>query len=454
MFNASSIAISKRTLIAEARRVSNTAARWGQRTLPRRVAGRARCPQRAASGVACPNPRFALRSSSGCGGKPAGRNEQNRMTASLSDCAARVRKFMAQAMAEADFSSAGSTSDDQRIFGELALALFTLQFTHNEVYRKFCEFRGVTPHRIIHWSDIPALPASAFKEVNITSLSVEERKVVFQSSGTTTVARSRHFHSAQSLALYEASLLSWFSPHLTPDAEQPLAILSLTPSPEAAPTSSLVHMFETIRAAQSPPESLFAGAVEADGSWTLNFAGAVEFLHKATNQFQQLLLLGTTFNFVHLLDYSLEHHLTFALPPGSRILETGGYKGRSRVISKPELHELMTQRLGVQSSHIITEYGMSELSSQAYDGVVARSRSSRLFRFPPWARVQIISPETGQAVAKGQTGLIRVFDLANVWSVMAIQTEDLGIEHGRGFELIGRADVVAPRGCSLMASDR
>ena len=298
------------------------------------------------------------------------------------------------------------------------------------------------------------MPASAFKTADVTSLPLDERKVVFQSSGTTAVARSRHFHSAESLALYKSSLLLWFSPHLTPDAEKPLAMLSLTPSPEAAPSSSLVHMFETIRAAQSPAESLFAGALEADGSWTLNFAGAVEFLHKATNQCQPLLVVGTAFNFVHLLDYCTEHRLTFALPPGSRILETGGYKGRSRVISKPELHELMTQRLGVHASHIITEYGMSELSSQAYDGVVARSSSSRLFRFPPWARVQIISPETGHAVAQDQTGLIRVFDLANVWSVMAIQTEDLGIEYQSGFELIGRAEGVEPRGCSLMASDR
>src|SRR5437660_855603 len=144
MFNASSIAISKRTLIAETRRVFSNPA--------------ARCPQRAASGVACPNPRFALHSSSGCGGKPAGRNEQNRMTASLSDFASRLRIFMAQSMAEA------STSHDERLFDELALALFTLEFARNEAYRKFCEFRGVTPHKIAHWSEIPALPASAFKE--------------------------------------------------------------------------------------------------------------------------------------------------------------------------------------------------------------------------------------------------------------------------------------------------
>jgi hypothetical protein len=150
--------------------------------------------------------------------------------------------------------------------------------------------------------------------------------------------------------------------------------------------------------------------------------------------------------------------LRFDLPADSRVMETGGYKNRSRSMPKTELHQLITEKLGVPPSHIICEYGMSELSSQAYDGVAGdgwrvtgKNNVSRHFHFPPWARVQIISPETGLEVADGETGLIRVFDLANVFSVMAIQTEDLGIRRGDGFELIGRATLAEPRGCSLMA---
>src|SRR5437773_10148814 len=116
------------------------------------------------------------------------------MTSSLSDFAAHLRNFMVQSIAKADGRFAGSTSPDQRIFDELVLALFTLQFAHNEAYRKFCQFRGVTPHKIAHWSEIPAMPTSAFKELDITSLPVEERKLVFNSSGTTSVNRSRHSH--------------------------------------------------------------------------------------------------------------------------------------------------------------------------------------------------------------------------------------------------------------------
>ena len=145
-------------------------------------------------------------------------------------------------------------------------------------------------------------------------------------------------------------------------------------------------------------------------------------------------------------------------------METGGYKNRSRAMPKSELHVLITERLGVPPENILCEYGMSELSSQAYDGVAGGGRrvtgkdstpryaprATRHFSFPPWARVQIISPETGLEVADGETGLIRIFDLANVFSVMAIQTEDLGVRRGDGFELIGRAPLAEARGCSLM----
>jgi hypothetical protein len=135
-------------------------------------------------------------------------------------------------------------------------------------------------------------------------------------------------------------------------------------------------------------------------------------------------------------------------------METGGYKNRSRVLPKAELHALITEWLGVPRKNIICEYGMSELSSQAYDSAASVETGKpdilRYFQFPPWARVQIISPETGREVADGETGLIRIFDLANVFSVAAIQTEDLAVRHGDGFDLIGRAQLAEPRGCSLM----
>jgi hypothetical protein len=124
-------------------------------------------------------------------------------------------------------------------------------------------------------------------------------------------------------------------------------------------------------------------------------------------------------------------------------METGGYKGRTRTMPKAQLRQMLSKFLGVPPSHVLAEYGMSELSSQAYDSAAG------VFHFPPWARARVISPETGAEAGEGESGLLRVFDLANIGSVMAVQTEDLAARRGDGFELLGRAASAEPRGCSL-----
>ena len=350
-------------------------------------------------------------------------------------------------------------------FEALARQLFALQFQHNGAYRRWCEARGARPDTVAHWTGIPAAPTSAFKEFDLSCLPVEERTTVFHSSGTTGQKASRHFHNAGSLALYETSLSRWFEAQFQwPMVNRQLAIGSwqlaiLTPPPSHAPHSSLVHMFETIRRETGWEGSAFVGKVAKDGTWTLDAGAALERLRAASGSGQPLLMLGTAFSLVQLLDHLADRDLCYQLPPGSCVLETGGYKGRSRSLPKSALHSLITQRLGIPTTYIVCEYGMSELSSQAYhweiEGVAAESpglaNSDISFRFPPWARVQIVCPETGREVAEAETGLIRVFDLANVYSVMAIQTEDLGIRRGKGFALAGRAVLAEPRGCSLMA---
>ena len=381
------------------------------------------------------------------------------MTSELSTFAARLRESI-----RSDFQP-GS-------FGTSALELFALQFKHNPTYRKLCEARRATPQTIEHWTRIPAVPTAAFKELEMTSLAPNERTTAFHSSGTTEQKPSRHFHCADSLATYEASLWPWFVKSLIPDFQLSafnFQLLLLTPPPAQASYSSLVHMFEVVRqktggasVLASRPEYL--GRIESDGAWTLDFDAALETLspRPQTPDPRPYLLLGTAFSFVHLLDFLAEKNLRLTLPPGSRVMETGGYKNRSRSIPKAELHALITERLDVPAENIICEYGMSELSSQAYVGVQALACSpdtlkrelqpEGIFHFPPWARVQIISPETGREVAEDETGLLRIFDLANVYSVMVIQTEDLGIRRGDGFELVGRAQLAEPRGCSLMTA--
>jgi hypothetical protein len=340
-------------------------------------------------------------------------------------------------------------------FNGLALELFRLQFDHNAPYRRHCEAQGLTPATVQQWPDIPSVPTAAFKEWEMSCLPARQRTAVFHSSRTTGQHPSRHFHSDESLAVYELSLWPWFAAHLLgPDcARRDWQLVMLTPSPRQAPHSSLVHMFETVR--RRVGSGKFSGHIGADDSWSVDTKAVTDALMRGPAAKQPVILLGTAFGFVHLLDDLAAEGLKLVLPKGSRVLETGGYKGRCRSLPKAELHRLITQRLGIPSSNIVCEYGMSELSSQAYDQVAGqgtRAPRDRRFHFPAWVRVQVVSPETGAEVAEGETGLLRIFDLANVFSVMAIQTEDLGVRRGEGFELIGRAALAEPRGCSLMAA--
>lgn len=215
-------------------------------------------------------------------------------------------------------------------------------------------------------------------------------------------------------------------------------------------------MFETVRLKTGAAADVFLGRASSDGAWTLDFDQTLARLESAESGGHALVLLGTAFSFVHLLDFLQAPGRSFRLPPGSCAMETGGYKGRSRSLPRPELHALIAKRLGIPAARIRCEYGMSELSSQAYDTALdatcAQQPAPRSFRFPPWCRAQIISPETGFEVAEGGTGLLRVFDLANVFSVLAVQTDDLAIRQGEGFELVGRAHLAEPRGCSLMTA--
>jgi hypothetical protein len=421
----------------------------------------------------------------GCRGKPA--MNKHRMNKELSSFASRLREAIRgrAALPRSRGDGRAAACPYQEDFDSLALELFTLQFANNAAYRNICEARGLTPKVIEHWTQIPAVPTGAFKELELSCIPPDEHTAVFHSSGTTEQKPSRHFHNAESLAVYETSLFTWFKRNVLRSADGSSACFAgirgravrapilLTPRPAQAPHSSLVHMFETVRRKLGAPESGFVGQIHTNGAWALDFDAAFAALNSSSVTRHPSLLLGTAFSFVHLLDYLAERDLRVELPTGSRVMETGGYKNRSRSMPKAELHALISERLGVLPEDIVCEYGMSELSSQAYAPGAPASRRrfvpsatkelagetpalpgpvTRHFCFPPWARVQIISPETGRDVADGETGLIRVFDLANVFSVAATQTEDLGIRRGNGFELIGRAQLAEPRGCSLMTA--
>jgi len=341
-----------------------------------------------------------------------------------------------------------SWQDDDARFGELALALFAHQFTWCEPYRRFCEGRGRTPDRVESWREIPAVPTGAFKEVALRSFAPERQVHTFRTSGTTTAARGE-LH-LDTLGLYEASLLPAFWRHVLPDVTAPdpeATILALAASPAEARDSSLSHMFGVaIRELGTEGSGFF---VESDVLDTERLLGALE----KPRDDAPLALCGTAFAFVHLLESLERRQLRLALPASARLMETGGFKGRSRALSRPELYHRLEERLGVPVERIVNQYGMTELGSQFYDSVLREPDAPRRKLGPPWARVRIVDTETGGDAAPDATGTIVAYDLANTGSVLAIQTADVGRRVHDGFEVIGREPGAEERGCSIAADE-
>ncbi len=323
------------------------------------------------------------------------------------------------------FISSGETDD--ALFCQLALELWQYQYRHVLPYRNYCAAICTKPPE--SWADIPAVPTDAFKQLDIplTSLTKSSITKVFQTSGTTGEIRGQHYFS--STELYETSILAaWNS--LPPMGQT----FFLTPSPQEAPNSSLVHMMETLRLQHSPKASYLMkhGAVH------------LEPLKIAIQKGRPITLLGTALAFLHITE---KHSLP--LPNGSWCMETGGYKGTGKSLQKSDFYQILTDSLQLPDSAIWNEYSMTELSSQYYTNGYNSNHKA-----PPWTRIRVIHPESGQHVEPGEMGYLEIIDLANLDSVAAIRTQDIAIfQSPSEFTLIGRDPSAIPRGCSRSAAE-
>jgi hypothetical protein len=216
-------------------------------------------------------------------------------------------------------------------------------------------------------------------------------------------------------------------------------------------------MYDRIRTSRTCTDA----GVFVDGDYQLDAAGAWAALRERAQRGEAVLVLATSFALALLLDAAEEGAWDpLALPEGSRVVDTGGFKGRTREITREELLTRVEASLGVPAAWCENEYGMSELSSQAWLGTVAAAAGMPLMLAadgarwtPPWLRVRVVDPATLEEVPDGERGLLVLHDLANVWSCAAIRSEDLGIRRGEGFELVGRAPGAALKGCSLRLED-
>ncbi len=309
-------------------------------------------------------------------------------------------------------------------FEQQCLEVFQYQFKYNKVYRSFCDLLYVHPSSVKSIREIPFLPIQFFKSKKVITGS-EPEEIIFLSSGTTGTVQSKHYVS--DLALYEQSFSKGFL--LAFGKPEDYTILALLPSYQEREGSSLIYMVDDlIKSSKNPKSGYFLNDLDA-------LAKALILLDK---QGKKVLLIGVSYALLDLIakqQFQLKNTI---------ILETGGMKGKRREMVKPELHEILKKGFGVAQIH--SEYGMTELLSQAY------SKGEGLFQTPPWMKVLIRDTEDPLTLLEnGRTGGINVIDLANVNSCSFIATQDLGKTYEDGsFEMLGRFDNSDIRGCNLL----
>ena len=340
------------------------------------------------------------------------------------------------------FIAQDACTDDQ--FDQLALRQFAYQYESNTPFRSFCQRRGATLRNVRTWSDIPAVPIDAFKAMELRSEPASATERVFMTSGTTgRAARGRHFHPQ--LDVYDLSMKRYFAQRFMQGAERlPMAILF--PDEQAMPNSSLAHYLALAKSEFGTADSRYFL-----GSEGLDIPGLCAALDESQRSGQPYALLGASFSLVHVMDALRAQGRRFQLPEGSRILDTGGYKGQSRELPLEEFYADLSDLLGVPRTHCINMYGMTELSTQFYDdgnAVLPSVKSG-----PHWIRSRLVEPVTGRSVAAGERGILVHCDLANYNAVSTILTEDVGLWADGGFLLLGRAEGAAAKGCSLAVDE-
>lgn len=310
-------------------------------------------------------------------------------------------------------------------FNKYALKLFRHQAKNNSIYAEFLHHLKIKPHKIQSILEIPFLPISFFKSHEIKTNDFDS-EIIFTSSGTTGQKTSKHF--VKNLNLYRKSFLKGFE-YFYGNVEE-YCILALLPSYLERTGSSLVFMADELIKKSNHPESNFYLDEEKK---------LLKTLKNLIQKKQKTLLIGVSFA---LLDLAEKHDLKFSNE--IIVLETGGMKGRRKEIIRKELHEILTKSFGIEKIH--SEYGMTELLSQAY------SKGNGIFETPPWMKILVRNTsDPFQIAEKNASGGINIIDLANQDSCAFIATEDLGkIHSNKTFEVLGRFDNSDVRGCNLL----
>jgi Acyl-protein synthetase, LuxE len=311
-------------------------------------------------------------------------------------------------------------------FSELALSVFHYQAIHNKVYARYLSGLSITPAHIIDWKQIPFLPIEFFKTHSIISEQKENTApIIFTSSATTGMVQSKHY--VPTISIYEQSYLNAFQ--LFYGNIENYCILALLPSYLERNGSSLIYMADDLINKSKHPDS---------GFYLHNYDALIEKILALEKLNQKTILLGVTYALLDLVEkkkFNLKNTI---------IMETGGMKGKRKEMVREELHTILCEGFGATAIH--SEYGMTELLSQAY------SKGNGIFNCPPWMKIIIRDTSDPFSILPPQkSGGINIIDLANIDSCSFIATQDLGKTHANdSFEVLGRFDSSDVRGCNLL----
>lgn len=309
-------------------------------------------------------------------------------------------------------------------FNEVLEQSFQFQYNNNPVYRSFCEALHVEPTEVSTMEAIPFLPVSFFKTHRIESTEFTP-ETLFESSGTSQTIQSKHY--VKSLAFYEEAFTKGFIRQY--GSPENYCFLGLLPSYLERSHSSLVYMVQKLMEKSNHP---------MNGFYLNNFKQLADRLQLLEKEGQQTILIGVTFG---LLDFAEQYQLPLKK---TIIMETGGMKGRREEMTREQVHHQLKKSFSVDTIH--SEYGMTELLSQAY------SKTDGIFHCPPWMKVLVRDEDDPLHISRTGKGAINIIDLANVYSISFIATDDVGeIFEDGSFRVLGRMDNSDIRGCSLLA---
>lgn len=326
----------------------------------------------------------------------------------------------------------------------LACALIRQQVREIEALARWYLHRGVSVDQLSRLEDIVPLPTRAFKLSAVHARSAGPNLHVFRSSGTSGHRPSESHYSADDLELMELAVVRNASEMLFPDRVL-TRILVLAPPPSLAPHMIMAWGMERLIRVFGAPGSRFL--VDANG---MNPADVLRALEQSVRDEVPVTLIGASFGFVHLLDWMRASGRSVSLMDGSRTMDAGGYKGRSRTVTRGWLEDEVASRLGVEARYAVNLLGMTELSSQFYDNVLHEGSVERRRKVnAPWTATWALDPCTMRPCLPGEPGLLCHLDLANIERPACILSEDMGLQFGDGWTVLGRAPGLDARGCSL-----